>query len=76
MLVPGQRSFCSVLLDGVALEWRVRFGAGMLVRLQGSAAVLLLEWRVDFGSGGLVPLQGLQIDILGRCWSGVHRCRG
>jgi hypothetical protein len=39
-------------------EWRVRFQAGMLARLHGTASWCRCKWCAHFGAGMLVPLQG------------------
>ena len=39
-------------------EWCVRFQAGMLARLHGTASWCRCKWRAHFGAGMLVPLQG------------------
>ena len=70
MLVPLQDAAgCRCCLKVLLSEWRVRFGARMLVLLAAGCcclevllsvvcAVLLSDWCVRFGAGMLVPLQG------------------
>ena len=70
MLVPLQDAAgCGCCLKVLLSEWRVRFGARMLVLLAAGCcclevllsvvrAVLLSDWCVRFGAGMLVPLQG------------------
>ena len=47
--------YCFIMLLS---EWRVRFQAGMLARLHGTASWCRCKWRAHFGAGMLVPLQG------------------
>jgi hypothetical protein len=81
-----------VLLSQCALwrgEWRVRFGACLLVPVQGAAAgcrcrvllqdAVLSEWPVRFGGGLVVPLQAAAVGVACALWSwpasAASRCR-
>ena len=55
--------FCALWSGHAAATWcavlpGVRFGAGILMPLQGAACAMLPGWGVCFGAGKLMPLQG------------------